>query len=252
MKNKLLISLVVGSSLLGSVVLGGNLSGRTPSIITPVHAQEEIELDIGTEAKTQNLPGSANTDPEAPGGGFAKLIGSLMSFVMTIAAILAFFYMLWGAVEWISAGGESGKLEKARQKITQSIIGMVVLSAVTAIFMMLQQFLGICVLPFFGRCASSGSGVVFVGGGGGSGGGGNGGGGSCGGVYAKCNGVDLPVCPGDICSNPGATQCLGTQPGNAGIVKCVHLDVPANTCGYYYWKWQYSCNSQGCSGGSCQ
>ncbi len=218
-----------------------------PPNTLPLPADNSVILDFGAEAIEQQLPGTANTDPAAPGGGFALLIGSIMSFVMVIAAVLAFLYMLWGALDWITAGGESGKIEKARQKITQSIVGMVVLSATTAIFMMLQQFLGICVLPF-GSCTGGGGG----GGGGGVGGGGGGGGGACGGNYAKCNGVDLPVCPSDICNNPNATQCLGTQPGNAGIVRCKYLNTPANTCGYYYWAWETSCNNQGCSGGVCQ
>lgn len=34
---------------------------------------------------------------------------------------------LWGAIEWITAGGDSGKVGKARDKITQAIIGLVIL-----------------------------------------------------------------------------------------------------------------------------
>ncbi len=71
--------------------------------------------------------------------------GYLQAFLI-IAALAAFFYMLWGAFEWITAGGESGKIESARKKITGAVVGLAVLACVGVLFLALQSFLGINVV----------------------------------------------------------------------------------------------------------
>jgi len=61
---------------------------------------------------------------------------------------LVFAFLIWGAIEWITSAGDKGKMESARNKISNAIVGLVILAAVTAIFLVLQQFLGIEVLTF--------------------------------------------------------------------------------------------------------
>lgn len=62
--------------------------------------------------------------------------------LLLMASLATFAYMIWGAVDWIMAGGDSGKIESARKKITQAMIGLTVLASVGAIFLVLQYFLG--------------------------------------------------------------------------------------------------------------
>ena len=81
-----------------------------------------------------------------PGTGFASDIGGLingvLSFVMVIAALLVFFYLIWGGIEWITSGGDKGKTESARNKITSAVIGLIVLAASYAILQVILNFLG--------------------------------------------------------------------------------------------------------------
>ena len=114
----------------------------------------QANIDLTSEATLQQLPGSENVNPDQ---GFSLLIGGIMSTVMIIAALMVLLNMIWGAIEWITSGGDSSKVEKARNKITQSILGIIVLSATTAIFMFVQNFLGICVLNFGDDCGSGAS-----------------------------------------------------------------------------------------------
>lgn len=79
---------------------------------------------------------------------FSHLFGRLMSFVMAIAAILLLLFLIWGAIDWITSSGDKGKVENARNRITQAIIGLIVLSASIAVFKLVQTFLGIEVLTF--------------------------------------------------------------------------------------------------------
>lgn len=78
--------------------------------------------------------------------GFAGDIGSLfnavLSFVMVIAALLVFFYLIMGGIDWITSGGDKGKTESARNKITAAVIGLIILAASYAILQLVLNFLG--------------------------------------------------------------------------------------------------------------
>ena len=47
--------------------------------------------------------------------------------MISMGAIFVLIYFIWGAIEWISSGGDKGKVENARNRITQSVIGLIVL-----------------------------------------------------------------------------------------------------------------------------
>lgn len=83
---------------------------------------------------------------EVPDKGFALdlggVISSLLSIVMAMAALAVFLYLIWGAFEWITSGGDKGKTETARNKITAAIIGLIVLAAAYAILQLMLQILG--------------------------------------------------------------------------------------------------------------
>jgi uncharacterized membrane protein YjgN (DUF898 family) len=99
---------------------------------------------LATTAYAQTLD-LAPTDVN-PGRGFATDFGSLLnavlSFVMVIAALLVFLYLIWGGIEWITSGGDKGQTEKARNKITAAVIGLIILAASYAILTLVLRFLG--------------------------------------------------------------------------------------------------------------
>jgi len=78
--------------------------------------------------------------------GFAENIGSLitslLTFVMLIAALLILMYLIWGGIQWITSGGDKGKTEEARNKITSAVIGLIILAAAWAVFLIILKFLG--------------------------------------------------------------------------------------------------------------
>jgi len=103
-------------------------------------------LNIGQEAVTQGLPGSTGYNEALPGGGVAPIISVILSAVIAISALLVFINLITGAIGWITAGSDKGKVEKARDQMTQSVIGIFVLAASLAFFVFLQSVLGINVL----------------------------------------------------------------------------------------------------------
>ena len=61
------------------------------------------------------------------GATFASYLVTLWNAIITLGALAVILFFIWGAIEWISAGGDSGKLEKARGRILQSAIGLLIL-----------------------------------------------------------------------------------------------------------------------------
>jgi NADH:ubiquinone oxidoreductase subunit 6 (subunit J) len=73
--------------------------------------------------------GALGSDVERANSGslFAEYFVSIWSSVIGIGAIIVLVFFIWGAIEWITSGGDKGKLENARNKITQAIVGLIIL-----------------------------------------------------------------------------------------------------------------------------
>lgn len=90
-------------------------------------------------AFTVEIP-AGNVSPITDLGLFvAKLAGT----ILTLAAVAAFIFLVWGGVQWILAGGDKGKVEEARNRITGAIIGLAVTAVAWAIFLLVDIFLGL-------------------------------------------------------------------------------------------------------------
>ncbi|MBI3397081.1 hypothetical protein HY045_01245, partial [Candidatus Woesebacteria bacterium] len=77
---------------------------------------------------------------------FTKLISALISLGLVIGVIVFFFTLLIGGIQWITSGGDKAAVESARGKITNALIGLVVLFSIFAISKLLETFFGISIL----------------------------------------------------------------------------------------------------------
>lgn len=96
---------------------------------------------LGTNA----LPGNQTTDHAAD---FGDRLGSILTVVLTIGMLLLLLYLVWGAVEWLTSGGDSSKLQAARNRMMHAIVGILLLSGSLALYLFVQWILGIEVLEF--------------------------------------------------------------------------------------------------------
>ncbi len=71
------------------------------------------------------------------------LLGRFAGFILTVAGVAAFGYLVLGGVRWTVAGSDKGKLDAAKQDITNAIIGLLVTASAFAIFAVLQYLFGI-------------------------------------------------------------------------------------------------------------
>lgn len=79
----------------------------------------------------------------AKNGGLGNLIGWGLRMIFIVAGIVVLYQIILGAFEWVQSAGEKEKLEKARKQITSSITGLVILFAVIAIVVVIEQIFGI-------------------------------------------------------------------------------------------------------------
>lgn len=94
--------------------------------------------DISPPA-AMNLGGSGT-----PQQGLGNLIAFGINTFILIAGLSLLIYLLWGAFDWISSSGEKEKLTKAQNKITNAVIGMVLIFVVLVVFNLLAgNILGI-------------------------------------------------------------------------------------------------------------
>jgi hypothetical protein len=75
-----------------------------------------------------------------------KLISGTIGAVLVLAALITFVYLIWGGIEWILSGGDKGKVETAQHRIQAALLGLFIVFAAWAIFLIIEQFFGVHVL----------------------------------------------------------------------------------------------------------
>jgi len=107
------------------------------------------------QIKNPVLPDSLGGSGTADGGTvIGSLISNIVGLLFMFAFLLTLLYLLMGGLQWITAGGDKTQLESARNKITNAIVGLIIVAAAYAIFTLVGQFLGLDVaklqIPSFG------------------------------------------------------------------------------------------------------
>lgn len=77
---------------------------------------------------------------------FSRVISIIIGFLTVIAGLWFIFQFIIGALGWLSAGGDKAKVEESQKKITNSIIGLVVVIASIFIIDLIGTLIGIDIL----------------------------------------------------------------------------------------------------------
>lgn len=100
-------------------------------------------------------PAIKNTIGDPTRGGFSLadsatipllFIKNFLTIGFIIGSVGFLFMLLWGAVEYVTAGGEKEKVGNASKRITSALVGLILLFAVFAIMAIVQQVFGITLL----------------------------------------------------------------------------------------------------------
>lgn len=62
-----------------------------------------------------------------------ETVGKLVNIVLGILGIILFLYILWAGFIWMTAAGDTGKVEKAQKMMIQATIGIIIILSAYAI-----------------------------------------------------------------------------------------------------------------------
>jgi hypothetical protein len=100
-------------------------------LIQQIYAQASINIPQPGNVKINNI---------------GMLISALVGLLLILAALMAFFFLILGGIQWITSGGDKAGMEAARNKITHAIVGLIIVGAAWAIMILVQNFLGITII----------------------------------------------------------------------------------------------------------
>jgi len=89
-------------------------------------------------------PAAMNVGGSDPVQGLGKFIGFGIQMFILAAGLFLLIYLLWGAFDWIISNGEKERITKAQHKITNALVGMILVFIVLTVFNLLAgNILGI-------------------------------------------------------------------------------------------------------------
>lgn len=92
------------------------------------------------------LTGIVNQAPGAAPALFGKFIAGLVGVLLVFATLLALVQLLQGGIGWITSGGDKTALEGARDRITNALIGLVIVFAAWSFYLVILRFLGLSLI----------------------------------------------------------------------------------------------------------
>lgn len=103
-------------------------------VAMPAFAQNDDVLDA-TIRDTENTID--------PGTSIGAIVSFLVAFIIVVAFLAALLYIVIGAFQWITSGGDKEKVASARNHIIAAVIGLVVIALSFVIINVVVQALGL-------------------------------------------------------------------------------------------------------------
>lgn len=96
---------------------------------------------------TFNIPTPVGGLPGNP----EQLLSAGISWAIILAVVITLAYIIWGGFDYITSGEDVKKTAAARQKITNGVVGLIIVAASWIIFRLLISFTQLCTV-FGGNC----------------------------------------------------------------------------------------------------
>lgn len=95
--------------------------------------------DLGTPAEG----GVGKIAIPIPFDNLGEIVASLLNIAYVAAGVFFLIQVVIGGIQWINAGGDPKNLESARGRITNAVIGLVIVVAAFAITLIFTTLLGV-------------------------------------------------------------------------------------------------------------
>jgi hypothetical protein len=73
----------------------------------------------------------------------SSLISGTLSLALIFGSLAFILYFAWSAVRWLSSGGDKAVIESARNRMTNAFIGLVLVAAAWAVYILVVYILGL-------------------------------------------------------------------------------------------------------------
>ena len=112
--------------------------------ITKLAVGSSAFLALASQAYASNV-GTIQINRSGTAGvsSISNLISAGFNIAIILAIIFVFVMLIMGGYGWISAGGDKAKVEEARTRITNAIIGLALIASSYAIFSIIDRFFGL-------------------------------------------------------------------------------------------------------------
>lgn len=98
-------------------------------------------------AQTIKNPALGNTLQGKTGEGFLQtFLPNMIGLSLVIGVVIFLFVIIVGAIQWIMSGGDKAAIESAKGKITNAVVGIVILFSLFAVFIFIENFFGVNIL----------------------------------------------------------------------------------------------------------
>lgn len=77
------------------------------------------------------------------GTAAGEMVSKGINVVLIVGSLIAIFYMFWAGINWIQSEGDKEKLTAAKHKMTNAIIGLILLFSVWTIWTLVVTSMGI-------------------------------------------------------------------------------------------------------------
>ncbi len=83
---------------------------------------------------------------KSPGEGLAFYIAQLWKTIVIVGSLAFLLYLVWGGIQWLMSGGDKTKVEEAKAKISNAIMGLAVLVISYAVVLFIEAVFKINIL----------------------------------------------------------------------------------------------------------
>lgn len=100
------------------------------------------------DVNLNNISGQGNNWSSLPKITINGILVFAINGILIAAGIIAFFFLLWGGMQWILAGGDKEGTDKARKRITAALIGLAIVFSAYALALLVNSIFSVNILQF--------------------------------------------------------------------------------------------------------
>lgn len=112
---------------------------------------KKIAVSLGLSSLALSLPSLAYAvdlvpTEISPIQNIIKVVQGVIRFILIVAFVLAFIFLIIGGIRWITAGGDEKAVAGARGMITGALIGLVIVLVAYALIRTVEIFFNVSII----------------------------------------------------------------------------------------------------------